>query len=487
METEIEQYSELSSDELIEKFTSESLALESLISQTNHLWRIGDLLQDGVNKELAIALENINPGCISDKITLNSFTQELSNTNYEIALEGWVETAIQIFMAIIKNWKFLIPIIIAFWLKFKDPFKWFSSTDNGSSKLTNDVINELEKKLNKLQEKGVTDKKDDKKGSPYIGELKELESKIKESYNTDLDKDIILKTDFISSSSGEADIKALLSSLKNSFQMSKDAVAIFTLIEADLRDFINNVIVKSSETDTEEQKSGKYKEFIDKAYSELSDIEKKNYLDDSELIELSKICRSYKLMGDKLSQHGGVKVPRSSKLYEKDSGKVEYKKDDQDRFWNNRFEPNEIIQIGLYSSGKDTVEKFEFNILHNVKNFSTKQIESVSNTMSDINGLKSKLESVFNELNALSEQYKKDIDSTSTIDWPKVNSKTKVNINTIPLSILSSSNTLIKNILQSSMNVAKDVEIVLKRLESMAKDKKTYADKIQALSKKLDE
>jgi len=101
------------------------LAFESFDVESKLVIDLGAQVQDcGASRELALALEDINPGAIDKRYPVISFTQVPSQTNYEVAIEGVMATSAKILKQIGEAiLKFIKNVFKAVADLFKDLFK----------------------------------------------------------------------------------------------------------------------------------------------------------------------------------------------------------------------------------------------------------------------------------------------------------------------------------------------------------------------------
>lgn len=198
----------LSTDEILSRISTESIKFDSEIAKFKELQNLGFLLERGVNKELVKAIETISPGCITSKVSLESFTDNFSYTNHEVAVEGLLDVISSIFKMIIQNWKYIVPLIIAFFTIFKNPSKWnsgggsggggSSSSSSGSSKsepLTDeqvyDYINKTAFQIAEKERKNYTQKPNQLFSEKSSLTDEWLKNKIKTEHNTMLDFNLV--------------------------------------------------------------------------------------------------------------------------------------------------------------------------------------------------------------------------------------------------------------------------------------------------------
>lgn len=110
------------------------LAFESFDIESKLIIDLGSqLVSCGASRELALALEDINPGMINKKYPLISFTQLPSKTNYDVAIEGVVSASMDILKkigeAVLKFIKSVFKSVVEL---YHDIFKSSSNTEEVS-------------------------------------------------------------------------------------------------------------------------------------------------------------------------------------------------------------------------------------------------------------------------------------------------------------------------------------------------------------------
>jgi len=128
------------SDELMEAVQKRTEHLEDNLLEINSI--VSSMEESGVNKQIAVDMENISPGVISSRVRVNSFTQERSKTNLAVAMEEANGLNRSLQMALLAALVFL---------GFK-LYEWVRKTFTGSKEESQQRADEMEKALQRMRQ-----------------------------------------------------------------------------------------------------------------------------------------------------------------------------------------------------------------------------------------------------------------------------------------------------------------------------------------------